>query len=61
VTIVGIALDRDERGAKVQQECEADDRDDDEFLDQLFLQVRDRAPSGHLAPPVSLLLGRCSP
>ena len=35
--------DRDERRAQVEQEHDADQRDDDEFLDQLFLQVVDRA------------------
>lgn len=35
--------DRDERAAQMEQEHRADDPDDDEFLDQLVLQVADRA------------------
>ena len=35
--------DRDQRAAEMQQERDADQRDDDAFLDQLFFERFDRA------------------
>ena len=40
---IGQRDDRDERGADVPEENDADQRDDDAFLDQLFAQRRDGA------------------
>ncbi len=36
--------DGDESGAQMEEEQEADERDDDEFLDELLLEVGDGAP-----------------